>query len=261
MKKPTFRFCVLGGGSKGNSTFVESEKTRLLIDAGLSCKQLTLRLREVGVEPETIEGIVITHEHRDHVQGVNVFAKKYHTPVYLNKAAYEARKPLFNKAAITRFFHSSEDFEINDMLISPFSIPHDAEDPIGLVLTHQGKRLGVVSDLGYVTRLVRERLRGVNSLVLESNHDVEMLLEGPYPWALKQRVKGKNGHLSNEESQKLLEEIFSSSQLKGVIFTHLSEMNNAVELVSASAGKFLEEKGVCFDIASQNAVSRMMDVS
>lgn len=260
MKNPIFRFCVLAGGSKGNSIFIESEKARILIDAGLSCKQLEIRLGQIGIDPKNLDAIVITHEHRDHTHGVNVFTKKHRTPVYLNRAAYEAVKQHWENVPSVRFFQSSEDFEINDLIFSPFSIPHDAQDPVGLVIKNNGKNLGVVSDLGYVTHLVRERLKGVNSLVLESNHDIEMLFSGPYPWALKQRVKGKSGHLSNEESRQLLEDIFNSSGLKSVILTHLSETNNHPDLVHSSVGKFLEEKGVAFDIASQHSVSRVMDV-
>ncbi|MBI5185440.1 MAG: MBL fold metallo-hydrolase [Nitrospinae bacterium] len=260
LKNQIFRFCVLAGGSKGNSIYIESEKTRILIDAGLSCKQLEARLEKIGVDPKGLHGIVITHEHRDHTNGVNVFTKKHHTPVYLNRAAYDIVKRQWDNAADAVFFQSSEDFKINDLIFSPFSIPHDAQDPIGLVIRNNGKSLGVVSDLGYVTHLVRERLKGVNSLVLESNHDIEMLFSGPYPWALKQRVKGKSGHLSNEESRQLLEDILHSPGLKSVILTHLSETNNHPDLVHSSVGKFLKERGVDFDIASQHYVSRVMDV-
>jgi len=260
LKQPFFRFCVLAGGSKGNSILVESAGTKILVDAGLSCRQLELRLQEVGVDPAAVDGIVVTHEHRDHIQGINVFTKKYGTPLYINPSAYKACRALLGGAAVPRFFHSSENFEIGDLTLSPFSIPHDATDPVGLVVANDGKRLGIASDLGYVTRLVRERLKGVDSLVLESNHDVEMLFSGPYPWALKQRVKGKSGHLSNEETLQLLEELFQSSRLKCVILTHLSETNNCPKLLSSSTGKFLREKGVNFDIASQDAVSRVMEV-
>lgn len=260
MKKNLFRFCVLAGGSKGNSIFVETPRTRIMIDAGLSCKQLEIRLGHIQVPPETINAIVVTHEHRDHVQGVDVFVKKYGTPVYVNRTAYKDLKPLLPRVLNPCFFHSSEDFIINDLALSPFSIPHDASDPVGLLVKNNGKRLGVVSDLGYATRLVRERLKGVHSLVLESNHDTDMLFDGPYPWALKQRVKGKNGHLSNEDSKELLEDIFHSSDLKCVVLTHLSETNNHPDMVFSSAGKFLKDKGVTFDIASQHTVSRVMDV-
>lgn len=261
MKRDKFRFCVLGGGSKGNSILVESEGARILIDAGLSCKQLGLRMREVGVTPETIDGIVITHEHKDHTQGVEVFTKKYDVPIYINRGAFEILEPKMKRVPRTCFFNSSEDFEINDLSLSPFSTPHDARDPVGLVVVKNGKRLGIVSDLGYVTHLVRERLRGVNSLVLESNHDEDMLFAGPYPWSLKQRVKGKSGHLSNEDSRKLLEDIFCTSKLNSVILTHLSDTNNRPGLVTSSIGEFLKEKGISFDIASQHSVSRMMEVS
>jgi len=261
VKNKLFRFCVLAGGSKGNAIFVESHAARILIDAGLTCRQLEKRLEAIGADPRAIQAIILTHEHRDHIQGVRVFTKKYPATVYANATAFDAIKPFIGDISRVQFFHSSEDFRIHDLILSPFPIPHDALDPVGLVISNHGKSLGIASDLGYVTHLVRQRLQGVHSLVVESNHDAEMLFSGPYPWALKQRVKGKNGHLSNDECRTLLEDIFSVSGLKSVILTHLSETNNCPNLVASSPGKFLQERGVTFDIASQNTVSRMMDVA
>jgi phosphoribosyl 1,2-cyclic phosphodiesterase len=335
------RFTVLASGSKGNSSIVSycpsgpdgresAECTRILVDAGLSCRELFRRMREVGEDPATLDAILITHEHQDHINGLAVTARKLGIPVYFTEATHRAwvrqvtpRKRItyaqwaeqyraqkqqagsfpgqpspqpdpepdpapepepvpdpvpftasanseslctFNledqsegdpasqtgescaeaaadpaRLPAVSYFRAGEAFSIGDVQISPFTIPHDAADPVGFVFTAEGVRLAVATDLGYMPPNVQAQLRRCDLIMLESNHDLEMLRDGPYPWSVKQRVLSRVGHLSNDAASAFLEEIYDGSATY-LVLAHLSESNNMPELARLAAERALIAK-------------------
>ena len=233
------KFCTLASGSAGNCILVESDGTYLLVDAGLACAEIVRRLAEVGVAPDDISGIVVTHEHTDHVRGVHVLSRRFRIPVYANSGTFRAT-PALEKAGRLVFFETGNPFTIGGLAVTPFSLSHDAADPVGFVISDGRKTLGIAADLGVATRLVVERLRGADALVVESNHDPEMLERGPYPWPLKQRIAGRLGHLSNEDCGALVQELLHPG-LRHVVLAHLSETNNAPELALRCVQSCMED--------------------
>jgi phosphoribosyl 1,2-cyclic phosphodiesterase len=304
------RFTVLASGSKGNSTVVSGGRTRILVDAGLSCRELFRRMRAVGEEPERLDAIIVTHEHQDHVSGLSVTARKLGIPVYFTEATYSAWKrwitphhkmsyaewreqgrkqaaerqaeaveaedadpeereaegtlaaveaaaqeamaqetavkPAPHKAdpswlPAVEHFQPGKPFTIGDISVSPFTTPHDAVDPVGFVLGAEGIRIGYATDLGYIPPNVREQLRELNLLLIESNHDLEMLRDGPYPWSIKQRVLSRVGHLSNDATAEFLSTVYDG-RASYIILGHISENNNLPELVRVSAERALSAR-------------------
>jgi phosphoribosyl 1,2-cyclic phosphodiesterase len=319
------RFTVLASGSKGNSTVVTGGRTRILVDAGLSCRELFRRMRLASEDPATLDAIVVTHEHQDHINGLAVIARKLGIPVYFTEATHRAwmrwltprrqmsyaqwleqcrrqaaerqaeaetaadegeqdeqeavadaqiqaeaqpctqpdsppdapsakngsakDEPARNNPAkddptwlpSVEYFQAGQPFVIGDLDVSPFTIPHDAADPVGFVFTAEGVRMAFATDLGYVTPNVKAQLKGVDLLLLESNHDLEMLRDGPYPWSVKQRVLSRVGHLSNEAASEFLATGYDG-QAAYVILAHLSESNNLPELARVAAERALEGK-------------------
>jgi phosphoribosyl 1,2-cyclic phosphodiesterase len=321
------RFTVLASGSKGNSTVVTGGRTRILVDAGLSCRELFRRMKLAGEEPETLDAILITHEHTDHINGLAVTARKLGIPVYFTEGTHRAwvrwltprrqmtyaqwveqcRKQAAERQAeadtaecdaaddsdglmevdpeqaqqdgwdtskpgqpvsqgqeaaeaseevpsrpdhvpsrkdeptwlpCVEYFQAGRPFEIGDIAISPFTIPHDAADPVGFVFRAAGVRMALATDLGYIPPNVKAQLQGVDLLLLESNHDLEMLRDGPYPWSVKQRVLSRVGHLSNEAAADFLENGYDG-QATYVILAHLSESNNLPDLARVTAERAL----------------------
>ncbi|MDR3741567.1 MAG: MBL fold metallo-hydrolase [Terracidiphilus sp.] len=309
------RFTVLASGSKGNSTVVIGGRTRILVDAGLSCRELFRRMRLAGEDPETLDAIIITHEHSDHVAGLAVTARKLGIPVYFTEATHRAwmrwltprrqmtyaqwREQCVRQAAERQaeadaageegepdeleeaeslpqsaapdppadspepdstepdaarppsrkedptwlpgveYFQAGEPFTIGDLAVSPFTIPHDAADPVGFVFRADGVRMAFATDLGYIPPNVKAQLAGVDLLLLESNHDLEMLRDGPYPWQVKQRVLSRVGHLSNDAASEYLANEYDG-QAAYVILAHLSESNNLPELARVAAERALQ---------------------
>lgn len=296
------RFTVLSSGSRGNCTVISGGGTRILVDCGLSCRELFRRMKLAGEEPETLNAIVVTHEHSDHVSGVSVTARKLGIPVYFTEGTHRAwmrwltprrqmtyaqwlercrqqaaerqAEPVLSveetdpdeselqaesecapteiaQAAETaapakdptwlpsvEYFQAGQAFHIGDIAVSPFTIPHDAADPVGFVFKAEGVRMAVATDLGYIPPNVKAQLKGLDLLLLESNHDLEMLRDGPYPWSVKQRVLSRVGHLSNEAAAGFLEKEYDG-QAAYVILAHLSENNNLPELARVSAERAL----------------------
>jgi phosphoribosyl 1,2-cyclic phosphodiesterase len=297
------RFTVLASGSKGNSTIVTGGRTRVLVDAGLSCRELFRRMRLAGEDPGTLDAIVVTHEHQDHINGLAVTARRLGIPVYFTEATHRAwmrwltprrqmsyaqwleqcRKQTAERQAepeaagpapadvesepdepveiqaeasaaeperpsakedptwlpAVEYFQAGQPFSIGDIAVSPFTIPHDAADPVGFVFTAEGVRMAFATDLGYVTPNVKAQIKSVDLLLLESNHDIEMLRDGPYPWSVKQRVLSRVGHLSNEAASDFLANGYDG-QAAYVILAHLSESNNLPELARVAAERALE---------------------
>jgi phosphoribosyl 1,2-cyclic phosphodiesterase len=311
------RFTVLASGSKGNSTVVSGGRTRILVDCGLSCRELFRRMKLADEEPESLNAVILTHEHSDHVNGLAVTARKLGIPVYFTEGTHRAwmrwlsprrqmtyaqwmeqcrqqaaarqaeadlaaeegepdepescepgaqpdpaaqkqeeapgpkpaadpdpDKPPSRKEdpswlPALEYFQSGQPFEIGDIAISPFTIPHDATDPVGFVFQAEGVRMAFATDLGYIPPNVKAQLQGLDLLLLESNHDLEMLRDGPYPWQVKQRVLSRVGHLSNEAAAHFLEEDYDG-QAAYIILAHLSESNNLPELARLAAERALE---------------------
>jgi phosphoribosyl 1,2-cyclic phosphodiesterase len=216
--------CMLASGSKGNATYISDGETSILIDAGLSGIELQRRLTSRGLNPEDLDAIVVTHEHSDHVRGVGILSRRFKLPVYINQKTEEASSQLGSLHEI-RPFECGTTFNISNLAVHPFSISHDAEDPAGFTVGQNGTTLAIATDMGIATSMVREHLKHCALLILEANHDPQMLQTGPYPWPLKQRIQSRVGHLSNSESKKLLNEL-QHENLQHVILAHLSETNN-----------------------------------
>ena len=295
------RFTVLASGSRGNSTVVSGGHTRILVDAGLSCRELFRRMKLADEDPATLDAILITHEHQDHINGLAVTARKLGIPVYFTEGTHRAwmrwltprrqmtyaqwleqcrqqaaarqaeadaaaegepdeadlaaetnvkpaeANPNPGAAAVQKdpawlpsvaYFQAGQPFQIGDIAVSPFTIPHDATDPVGFVFQTEGVRLGVATDLGYIPPNVKAQLKELDLLLLESNHDLEMLRDGPYPWSVKQRVLSRVGHLSNEAAAEFLESEYDG-QAAYVILGHLSESNNLPDLARVTAERAL----------------------
>ena len=295
------RMTVLASGSKGNSTMVASSRTRILVDAGLSSRELLKRMEMAGEDPGELDAVLITHEHQDHVQGVAVLARRLGVPVYFTEATHRAwmrwmmpqkrityaewlaqRREGLREAAeasanpsapaalqhepqsfpemqeaeepdngpkeadpcrlpAVEYFAAGSGFSIGDIAITPFTIPHDAADPVGFVFEAEGVRIGIATDLGYMPPNVTMALRKCDVLMLESNHDLEMLRDGPYPWSVKQRVMSRVGHLSNEAAAAFLEKNYDGSA-SYVVLAHLSECNNLPELARVMAERALRDR-------------------
>ena len=253
-----FTFTVLGSGSAGNSALVQTDRCRLLVDGGLSARQIIARLAAVGVAPETLDGILITHEHSDHVGGLEVFCKKFEVPLYCNPLTAETMKcgDLFIKKE-WRLFTTGGEFSIKDIEVRTFPVPHDAVDPVGFVLRRGGASLGFLTDLGHATKLVYERVRGVQALLIETNHDEKMLQNDTRrPWAVKQRIMSRHGHLSNAAAANVVAELIGNG-LERVILGHLSRDCNRPEVALAAVKSKIAETGGMAEVAcaSQTEIS------
>ena len=249
------RLTILGSGSGGNCAYLETDQVRLLIDAGLSARQIRHRMAALARAPETLTGILITHEHSDHIAGLTALAAQLDVPVYctrLPKQAIEHQLKIQIKAHI---FATGASFEAGDVTVETFSIPHDAYDPVGFLIRTVAGNIGFLTDLGHATKLVVERIRPANVLLLESNHDVKMLQDDPRrPWSLKQRILSRHGHLSNESAADVAEQILSPA-LRRLYLGHLSRDCNRPELALQAVAGRLERLGgthVCVEPTSQN---------
>jgi phosphoribosyl 1,2-cyclic phosphodiesterase len=243
---------VLASGSKGNCTLVSSSTTRVLIDAGLSCREVMRRLVQCGEDPCSVDAVLITHEHSDHVAGIRVLARRLKIPIYITAATYQAYQRSVHdgdghRVSIERKEHfcSGTHFQIGDILVTPFTIPHDAVDPVGFALSADGIKVGICTDLGYMPPNVRDQLRGCHMLMIESNHDLELLRGGPYPWSVKQRVMSRVGHLSNDALADFLTSDYDGSA-EFLILAHLSEQNNHPEIARQTAERALGDQRSLF---------------
>lgn len=253
------KFCVLASGSSGNSSLVATSRTRLLIDAGLGVRDLMKRLACAGESVDSLDAILITHEHSDHVAGLCRLLRKVgrKIPVYITSRTAPVMDWEDCEPAIERF-QAGSSFMIGDIAVDSFTIPHDAIDPVGYTFRVFGVKIGIATDLGYIPESIKYHLRSTDVLLLESNHDIEMLKVGPYPWSVKQRVMGRNGHLSNDVVSDFLTSDLASST-RALILGHLSEHNNHPELVRMSAATALERRGLetRLVIAEQNHPSEV----
>lgn len=239
-----FGVTLLGSGSAGNSALVETEKTRLLIDGGLSARQIVARLAQCGVNPIEIDGVLLTHEHGDHTGALDVWCKQFSTPIYCNRLTAEALRhnapPECRKD--WRLFATGSEFQIRDITVQTFPVPHDAVEPIGFVLHHDDIALGFLTDLGVATKLVQERVRAAHTLVIETNHDEKLLQnDSRRPWSVKQRIMSRHGHLSNAAAAQLLAELLGGN-LRRALLGHLSRDCNSTELAVGAVRSALDAR-------------------
>jgi phosphoribosyl 1,2-cyclic phosphodiesterase len=241
------RLILLGSGSSGNALYIESGATSVLVDVGLSAKETARRLLEVGIDSAKLTAIVVTHEHADHVKGVRVMSKTAAVPVFISDATRDECRFAGGGLGMQwgEMISSSRSFQIGSLDFHPFTIPHDGIDTFAFTVESEGVKVGIVTDLGYITQLVAERLRGCNFIVIESNHDKDMLKVGPYPWPLKQRIASNSGHLSNDETARWLREDFDG-RAEYLVLAHLSRQCNHPELARLSALQALATHGSLF---------------
>ena len=237
------QFTILGSGSSGNCAYLECDETRLLIDAGLSGRQIRQRLLTIGRTPENLDGILITHEHSDHIQGLIGLAAKLQIPVYCNRQTRDAIKSQLDVDLEFRLFETGASFDLGSVSIDSFTVPHDAYDPVGFLIRTHCANIGILTDLGHPTKLVMERVRQANVLVLETNHDLKMLQDDVRrPWSVKQRIVSRHGHLSNDAAADLAAEVVSAD-LEHLYLGHLSSDCNKPELAHAAVSGKLQAIG------------------
>ena len=235
--------CVLASGSAGNAIYVQHGATRVLVDAGLSGREIETRLRSIGVDIQKLMGVVVSHEHSDHISGVGVLARKVKCPVWLTRGTFDASRSRFKGRERVRFFENDEDFTIGDLSFQPFAISHDAADPVNFVVDDGQSRLGIATDMGVVSQLAFQKLSTSDMVILESNYDREMLMTGPYPWSVKQRIQGTHGHLDNTVASETLGQLIDTG-LEQVVLAHLSEENNRAELARQASEAVIESRGL-----------------
>src|SRR5438445_12549757 len=251
---------MLGSGSAGNSALVATDHCKILIDGGLSARQIVLRLEQCGVMPEQLDGVLLTHEHSDHVCGLEVLCRKLDLPIYANAQTAEVVRydGALDRHRNWRIFRTGAEFAICDILVQTFPVPHDAVDPIGFAFYAGSSSLGFITDLGYATKMVVERLRKVHTLVIETNHDEKMLQNDPHrPWPVKQRIQSRHGHLSNTAAASVIEQLLSG-KIERVVLGHISRDCNTPELAAGAIRAMLEQRGrneVEVHCASQREIS------
>ncbi len=235
MRRP-FRFAYLGSGSRGNALVVTVDTTCILVDCGFSVKETVHRLQRLGIEPEAVDAVLVTHEHRDHIGGVGPFARRFGVPVWMTPGSFSGQDA--DGFPRVELFNCHEPFAVGDLEVWPYPVPHDAREPAQFVFGDGSVRLGLLTDAGRPTQHIADQLQGCDALIVECNHDPEMLANGPYPPALKARVGGGLGHLSNGQAAQVVSDL-SGGTLQHVVAAHLSEKNNRPELAQAALSDVL----------------------
>ena len=238
-------FCSLASGSKGNCHYVSDGENYLLVDAGLNGKKVDNKLFELEVDPRKLSGIIISHEHRDHVSGAGVLSRKYDIPIYANRGTWEGMMPIISKVDKNniKIFRTDKTFRIGNFIIHPYSISHDANDPVGFSIENQGVKISITTDLGCINQVILEKVKGSNLVVLESNHDVDMLKVGKYPYFLKRRILSDEGHLSNEAAGDAILQLIKQN-VNSFLLAHLSKENNFPELALQTVRNIMEENDI-----------------
>ncbi|MEI3604420.1 MBL fold metallo-hydrolase [Pseudogracilibacillus sp. SE30717A] len=239
----TLRFSVLASGSTGNAFYLESNETKLLVDVGLSGKKMDQLFNEINADPKELSGILVTHEHSDHIKGLGILARKYNLPIYANDLTWRAMESKIGKISTEQRFHfeSNSVMTLGDIDVESFSVSHDAADPMFFNFYNGDKKVSLVTDLGYVSDKIKKTVEGANAYIFEANHDVSMLQMGHYPWNVKRRILGDSGHVSNEDCGLALSEIISD-KTERVYLAHLSKDNNMKELARMSVDQVLKER-------------------
>lgn len=240
-----FKFCNLYSGSSGNSSLIMSDNSKILVDCGVSCKKIEEALGSLDLSVSELDGILITHEHSDHVKALQVLCKKYHVPIYANKKTFENIKQEIPEDLKT-YFKSNESFDVNDLKVSPFSIPHDAADPCGFTISYENKKAAVATDVGHAEKSLYDNLIGSDFILLESNYEPEMLKCSKYPYNLKRRILGPDGHLSNEDAGEVVSTLVGNGSFN-IKLGHLSQHNNFPELAYKTVVDSLMQHRVDFN--------------
>lgn len=260
------KFCSLYSGSSGNSLFVQSQNTKILVDCGVSAKKIETALNNLDIEPNSIDGIIITHEHSDHVQGLGIIAKKFNIPVFINSKTLDAmpkQKEKLENCTIKNI-EIGEKFEIKDLKIKSFKTPHDAVNPCGFVISNDSKSIGIATDIGHMSNEILKELEPSDFILLESNYDPNILKCSNYPYHLKQRILGPNGHLSNEAAGKTISCLLHNN-LKTAMLGHLSKENNFPELAYKSVVDELinnnfDENSLQLSVASRDIPGEILQI-
>ena len=236
---------TIASGSKGNCIYIGTENTKILIDAGISCSKIENALENINLSLKDIDAIFVTHEHSDHINSVGVISRKYNTPIYATEGTWKNMPEKVGKInnINKKVVYQNEDILLNDILIRPFKVPHDAKEPICYSVFYDKTKISIVTDIGYVTKDIIDNIKYSSALVLESNHDINMLKMCNYPPVLKERILSKYGHISNETCGKLLSCVMNN-KLKNVFLAHLSRDTNTEELAYLTVSKTLEEFGI-----------------
>ena len=245
------RFAILGSGSRGNASLVQGGETTVMIDCGFSTRETCRRLEQISFPPENVDAVLVTHEHGDHSQGVARFCRRYKIPVW---ASAGTARYFENESIDVSLINVHQSFTVGDLLIQPVTVPHDAREPCQFIFRYQQYCLGVLTDVGDITPHITDAYGKCDALLLEFNHDLDMLLSGEYPPSLKQRVSGRLGHLNNSQSSSLLKSLLPGP-LRYVMAAHLSESNNSYEIVEQQLARVIDDYDCQFDIAAQDQVS------
>ena len=251
-----FRFCNLYSGSSGNCSFIESNNTKLLIDCGNSCKKISEALTSIGSNLSEIDAILLTHEHSDHVKGLQVTCKKYNIPIYASEGTFSRIKQDIPDQS-KKIFNTNEGFEIKDLRILPFSIPHDAADPCGFNIIHNNSKVSIATDIGHITNSIINNIEGSSFMLLESNYEPEMLMCSKYPYSLKRRILGPNGHLSNEDASTAINSLIKAG-VNDIMLGHLSRENNFPELAYKTVMESIISNKINANKLSLKVASRTM---
>lgn len=245
----TLQFSVLASGSTGNAFYLEAGETKLLVDAGLSGKQIERQFAEIGKSIEDLTGILVTHEHSDHIKGIGVLARRYNLPIYTNQKTWTEMLPKIGKVTLDQKFHfeANEIYTFGKLEVESFSVSHDAVDPMFFVFHYNNQKVALVTDLGYVSERIKKTIEGADAYIFEANHDINMLQMSHYPWSVKQRILGDSGHISNEDSGLALSEIITNDTER-IYLAHLSRDNNMKDLARMSVDQVLQERGIKLDL-------------
>ncbi|GAB2537302.1 MBL fold metallo-hydrolase [Gracilibacillus alcaliphilus] len=240
----TMQFSVLASGSTGNAFYIGTEKEKILVDAGLSGKEMTRLFKEINVDPNSLSRILVTHEHSDHIKGLGIFARKYDLPIYANEKTWKAMEHALGRIESEQkfIFNREETQTFGDIDVESFAVSHDAADPMFYSFHHNGKKVALVTDLGYVSERIKKTVEAADALIFEANHDVEMLRMGRYPWSVKRRILGDSGHVSNDDCALALKDIIDN-QTKRIYLAHLSKDNNMKDLARMSVENGLHDYG------------------
>lgn len=258
------KISILGSGSGGNATYIESENGKILIDAGFSCKKIEERLNSIQRELSDINGILITHEHIDHIQGAGIISRKYNIPIYITQESFKAGEAKLGKISTENLkIIDNKKFIINDsLLIKPFDVMHDAQRTVGYRIESQNGKIAAIStDIGYVNNIVRENFKEADIMVIESNYDYNMLMNCSYPWDLKARVKSRNGHLSNNEAAKFIKEMYNE-KLKKIYLVHISKDSNNPDIVRDTVAQELRANRIRveYELARQDMATELFEL-
>lgn len=242
------KFCSLSSGSSGNCQYIETENSRILIDAGFSGKKIESLLASIDVDPSTIDGILVTHEHIDHVLGVGILSRRYNIPIYANNNTWIGMSPMIKtvKEINTKVFQTNSNFDIKDIGIHPINVFHDALEPVGYIIYNGKTKVSVITDTGWINDNIRNEIKNSKLYYMESNHDIKMLKEGSYPWELKKRIMSSHGHLSNDDAGMILGDVLSGNG-EIVLLAHLSQDNNLPELAYTTVRESILNQGLDVD--------------